>query len=265
MTSAPSTATVPRPEPEAPQEKSGVLGLSAAQLFAGAGAAMTSAVVAGRVGVAGTLIGAALGSVVSTIAAAAYARSLDSARQGIKRVRTTVVPVQGAATSPTAVPDGSDAPLPDVDTRPRDGVRAGLGRALTVKTGVVMAVATFVVAMVAITVFEIGIGRPVSANSGGAGTSVGEIVGRSSTPATTPEPSVTPSSVPSESATPTGTATTSPSETVSPSGTATSSPTETETASPSGTATTSPSETASPSSSPSAEQSAPQDAVVPTP
>ncbi|MCD9153173.1 hypothetical protein [Aeromicrobium duanguangcaii] len=52
-------------------------GLSWLQLVAGALAAMTSAWVASFLGVAGTIIGAALGSLVASIASALYARGLD--------------------------------------------------------------------------------------------------------------------------------------------------------------------------------------------
>lgn len=57
--------------------KSPLSGLSWLQLVAGALAAMTSAWVASYLGVAGTVIGAAVGSLVASIASALYVRGLD--------------------------------------------------------------------------------------------------------------------------------------------------------------------------------------------
>ena len=55
------------------------LQLSAAQIITGALASVSAAVVASTFGVTGTLLGAALSSVVSTIAAALYSHSLERA------------------------------------------------------------------------------------------------------------------------------------------------------------------------------------------
>jgi len=57
--------------------KSPLSGLSWLQLIAGALAAMTSAWVASYLGVAGTIIGAAVGSLVASVASALYVRGLD--------------------------------------------------------------------------------------------------------------------------------------------------------------------------------------------
>src|SRR3954453_3085270 len=54
-------------------------GLSLTQICGGALAAVTAAVAASFLGVAGTLIGAGVGSVISTIAAALYSHSLHPA------------------------------------------------------------------------------------------------------------------------------------------------------------------------------------------
>lgn len=63
----------------------GFLGLSWFQVIAGALAAMTSAWIASTLGVAGTIIGAAVGSLVATITAALYANTLDRSRTLIVR------------------------------------------------------------------------------------------------------------------------------------------------------------------------------------
>ena len=69
----PRTETDPRPAPAQPPRR---LPLSPAQVAASALAAVSSAVVASFLGVAGTVIGAALASVVSTVSAALYSASL---------------------------------------------------------------------------------------------------------------------------------------------------------------------------------------------
>lgn len=65
-------------------------GLSWLQLVAGALAAMTSAWVASYLGVAGTIIGAAVGSLVASIASALYVRGLDRGTTFITESGTVV-------------------------------------------------------------------------------------------------------------------------------------------------------------------------------
>lgn len=70
-------------------ERRGVLGdLSWIQIIVGALAAMTSAWIASAVGVAGTIIGAALGSLVIPISSALYSRTLDKGRILVVRTDT---------------------------------------------------------------------------------------------------------------------------------------------------------------------------------
>ena len=78
-------------------------GVSTVQVGASAAAAVTSALAASFFGVAGTLIGAALGSIVSTIAGALYADYLGRAGQRIKETRSVVIqriPGEVLATTP---------------------------------------------------------------------------------------------------------------------------------------------------------------------
>lgn len=77
----------------------GFLGLSWFQVIAGALAAMTSAWIASSLGVAGTIIGAAVGSLVATITAALYANTLDRSRTLIVRTDSgTVVETEAERT-----------------------------------------------------------------------------------------------------------------------------------------------------------------------
>lgn len=92
-----------------------VLGLSWLQLIAGALAAMTSAWVASYLGVAGTIIGAAVGSLVASIASAVYVNGLDRSTTLITS-GGSVVSRQGDADDPGAdEPDRSDPPTQVLD------------------------------------------------------------------------------------------------------------------------------------------------------
>lgn len=71
--------------------KTNTLGLTAPQILAGAAAAASSAYAASYLGVAGTIVGAALASVVATVATATYShaalRSTDLVRRTAGRLR----------------------------------------------------------------------------------------------------------------------------------------------------------------------------------
>lgn len=80
--------------------KSPPAGLSWLQLLAGALAAMTSAWVASYLGVAGTIIGAAVGSLVASVASALYARGLDRG--------TTLITESGSVVTRASSGDGAE-------------------------------------------------------------------------------------------------------------------------------------------------------------
>src|SRR5690242_6777130 len=80
--SSPRTETAVRPTPDEPKKTS----LSAAQVAASALAAVSSAVVASFFGVAGTLLGAALPSVITTVSASLYATSLKKTNDRLRQV-----------------------------------------------------------------------------------------------------------------------------------------------------------------------------------
>lgn len=60
--------------------------LSIAQLLAGALAAVTSMLLASRIGIAGSLIGAAVGSIVSAVASQVYKKFLSASAEKIKDI-----------------------------------------------------------------------------------------------------------------------------------------------------------------------------------
>jgi hypothetical protein len=134
------------------------LGLSGTQTIGSALAAVTSAFVGSFLGVAGTLIGAALGSVVATVGAALYARTLSSAATMARtkmplRQRNRLLAEEGDPVAADTVP-ATDA----VRTEP---ARKAFTPRTWIKLGAVSA-AAFVLAMVGLTVVEVGTNQPIS-------------------------------------------------------------------------------------------------------
>ncbi|WP_181274463.1 hypothetical protein [Brevibacterium oceani] len=74
------------------EEKKSEGRISATQLIAGAGAAATSSVIGGQLGVAGTVIGAGIASIVTGLAVTLYSRSLDKGKEKIKEVGSKLAP-----------------------------------------------------------------------------------------------------------------------------------------------------------------------------
>lgn len=79
------------PEHEQNKKKGGILGVSGNQILAGALAASTSAVAASYLGVAGTVVGAGMGSVIATVGTAVYQKSIQRSTVVLQKVTTTVV------------------------------------------------------------------------------------------------------------------------------------------------------------------------------
>ncbi|WP_113905319.1 MULTISPECIES: hypothetical protein [Brevibacterium] len=79
-------------------------GLSITQLLAGAGAAATSSVIGGQLGVAGTVVGAAAASVITAVAVTIYSKSLDKGKEKVKDVGSKLAPAVKVA--PANVKDG---------------------------------------------------------------------------------------------------------------------------------------------------------------
>lgn len=151
--------------------------LSLIQLIASALAAVTAAVAGSFLGVNGTVIGAAIASVLGVVGTAIYSHSLE--RTG-ERVRT-VVPSSARWLSDPRVPQPTPAPVAPRRTHPL--ARAGAAAAVV-----------FAAALVVLTGVELVAGRPVSdlvTGKAATGTTVfGSQEGTSTTP-TTPVPSVT--------------------------------------------------------------------------
>lgn len=159
----------------------------------GALGAVSAAVLLSSLGAAGTLLGAALGSLCITVGGAFYAHSLRvakqrvaaaqalAARRGRSRVRATPSSPEG--------PEGPESPEePDTEALAAAAEelparsRLDVLRELPWKRIVVVSSALFAVAMTAIVAFELATGRPVSDITGGTsgtgGTSVPGLGGR---------------------------------------------------------------------------------------
>ncbi len=164
------------------------------QSSGGALAAVSSAVLLSTFGVAGTLIGAAVGSLVITVGGAFYTYSIKATRQRVAMAQTVAVARIGLAQArvrdasdsvtqrrPGAADDAADDMAEaevDLDrartlledeldeTEERPPWRSVLGGLPWKRIGLV-AVATFVAAMVVIVAFELLTGRAVSSYTGG--------------------------------------------------------------------------------------------------
>lgn len=230
-------------EPEAPltpkTEPKPKIDLSVTQVAGGALAAMTAAFLGSRLSVAGTVVGAALASVVAAVASNLYTASLQTTRE---KVRTAFRGRDG----------GSPAPVPDESADDTftwsDGQPAGSTtptppqpkRQLRWPSVVLGAVAAFALAFAVLTGLELASGQSLS---GGNGTTITQVTEHQPAADPTPEPSSGASGSPTPKA--------SDSPTAEPSATASSEPTAT----PSTTEPT-PTETPSATATPSSESSA---------
>lgn len=164
--------TSPRPEttdrPEQPEEKPQGAQLSATQVAAGALAAVSSAVVASFFGLAGTLIGAALASVISTVSAALYSNSLQKTNERLRQARSQLTGKQARVEETRVQEAPAAAPVTQVLPAHLDPRRSPARKARPRWTRVaVYAAAVFVLAMGIVTGVELIGQRPVSALVGG--------------------------------------------------------------------------------------------------
>ncbi|MDN5895666.1 MAG: hypothetical protein L0H93_16785 [Nocardioides sp.] len=172
--------------------------------FAGALAAVSSAVLLSTLGAAGTLIGAALGSIILTLSSAVYSQGLARSRAKLaaaqelaqQKVGMAKADVRRASRKSVKAEVGNDL---DHATEQLDEATSELEDA-TAETGAltwkerlavlpwkriaVAAVGTFLVAMLIITAFELLTGRAVSSYTGGSdskdGTSISRLTGGNS-------------------------------------------------------------------------------------
>jgi hypothetical protein len=80
------------------------------QVLAGALAAVTAALLGSTMGVAGTVVGAGLASIVSTVGGALYLRSIERTRQSVRTVHAKVVGKSGGTTVLVSPEDPHEEP-----------------------------------------------------------------------------------------------------------------------------------------------------------
>ena len=157
----PRTDTTPDPTPDrgTTTRRLPTFGLSGIQLVGTALAATTATVAASFLGVTGTVIGAALASVVTAIGNAVYTTSLRSTRD---RVRD-VVPLPARNTRSLPVVRDQPPTLPGRTPRPRPRPQGPGPAGRTVwKRAAIGGLSVFVVLMAVVTSVEVLAGRPIS-------------------------------------------------------------------------------------------------------
>ena len=205
--------------------------------IAGALAAVSSAVLLSTLGAAGTLIGAALGSVIATVGGALYTQGLATSRAQLARAQEAARLKVGIAQAELRRAHRQQGDEPAVDAHlshaeerldeARDDLDSALAdqptdsdwrerlQMLPWKRISLVAAGLFAAAVIAITAFELATGESVSSMTGGTdgegGTTIGRVGGGSDTeepkeepptdeeqPSQTDEPSAEPSVEPSE-------------------------------------------------------------------
>jgi hypothetical protein len=184
------------------------LSFSLPQIIGGALAAATAAAVGSQLGVAGTIIGASVASVIGGIAGTLYSAGLDRTHRRVAAaLRRTSGQTQTAGVSEDPLFAEDASPGQPVETTPTlTAPWRPPSRRRLIERMVLSAAAIFLVAVTAITVVELGLGRTLT---GVAGTSIGRLSPGGSTNATaTAQPTAT--------ATKTVTATAQPTPTIEP-------------------------------------------------
>jgi ABC-type multidrug transport system fused ATPase/permease subunit len=227
---------------------------------AGALAAMVSAVLLSTLGAAGTLIGAAIGSLVVTVSSALFTQGLNSGTRGLTKAQQSARQNVGVARAEMYRAERAE------DTRARDShlahaeerlteandeldsavsaaaEAASLGwrervRELPWKRILLVSLAFFLIAMAAITILELLAGRSVASVTGGTtddhGTTIGNVVGGQPASEGTPGGNSTESPSPTSTVSPTTEPTSEAPTSTPPTETPTPSPTETSTETPS--------------------------------
>jgi hypothetical protein len=192
----------PDTKPEPASEKKSWLDLSPVQVMGGALAAMTAAGLGSRFSVEGTVVGAALASVIAAVASALYTASLRHTSAAVRGALGGRRSPASAMRSPSArnpVPTGSTAVTPKALAALADPSR----RRTVVLSSVLGALAIFVLAGGVLTIYEAVAGQALS---GGRGTTISQVQQEGSENRRTDAPAPTDSAEPSESAEPTPTA-----------------------------------------------------------
>jgi hypothetical protein len=189
-------------------------GIDIPKVIAGTLAAVSAAVVGSFLGVAGTLAGAAVASIVGSVGTEIYARSLN---KGVKRLQT-IAPAFVKAPAAVGTPEVAAAAEENSPSHLVPEVTRG--RQIRWSRVAMIAGALFVLAMGALTVAEFVIGEPIASavgNKSGGGTTISHVLtGNESTARPTPTTSSTPTDHATTSDTPTQTSPTTEPTTAAP-------------------------------------------------
>jgi hypothetical protein len=178
------------------------LELSGTQIIGGALAAASAAVASSWLGVAGTVLGAVIVSLVASVGSALYTHSLQRSSRAIRET-LPVVPLRpvgsfGRAGTAEADPMATavlPAVAPELETTEVERAVATPRRAskgIQWRTVAVSAAASLALAAPVLTGFESFVGKPASSLTGaghGGGTTVSQLLGHSSTSTTPNDPS----------------------------------------------------------------------------
>lgn len=215
---------------ETTEEKAQLFNLP--QIAGGALAAVTAAALGSRLGVAGTLVGAAVASLIAGVAGALYTRGLERTRDGVKKIvlrdsngdTEVVTVVEREADS-----DDHEQTTPLPAKAPKPAPKRTWTRPLAIVGGMVATAAvTFVLAIGVITGWEFSTGTSLN---GEQGTTIGQARKQPTAQKPSSSPSSTPSSSPTEqpSQTPSSTPSETPTQSPTPSESPSTTPTETRT------------------------------------
>ncbi|RZQ61762.1 hypothetical protein [Amycolatopsis suaedae] len=164
-------------EEKSSEEKSG---LRPAQIAAAALAAVTAALLGSTLGVAGTVVGAGLASVITTVGSELYLKSLHRTKQAALKAREMTVrrtrefPAAQARAEAPEDPEATRLIEPPAEEEQKDTSPMSRLRRLRWPLIIGTSVLAFVAAIVLITGFEGVTGKSLS---GGEGTTFGKIVG----------------------------------------------------------------------------------------
>lgn len=174
--------------------------LQLSRVAAAALAAVTTALLASRLGAEGTLIGAAGASVITTVATSLYQASLERSRERVRSLAHRTRPSHPASLATLPAEDSPPAGDQLRDNAKQPSTRSGRSAAWRWAGVVVAALGGFALAMMVITGFEWASGKTVGGN--GKGTTIGQVVNDQSGPRQpTAPPAATTSETPTEKTT----------------------------------------------------------------
>jgi hypothetical protein len=173
-------------------------GINFPKVIAGTLAAVSAAVVGSFLGVAGTLIGAAVASLIGSVGTEIYEHSLHRGAKRLQTLAPSFIKVPAAVGTPqVAAATEDDSPSHTVPEEARK-------RQIRWGRVAMIAGALFVLAMGSLTVFELVSGKSVAStlgdNSDG-GTTIGSVLDGKSDSTPAPATSTTPTDSPSDSTT----------------------------------------------------------------